>query len=105
MISNLELLKETITEKLKTLNPEKIILFGSYAYGNPTDDSDLDICVIESTVSNKIKEKSKIDRLLSDLDVGKDILVPSLDEYEFYKNECGSVYREIEEKGIVLWPT
>jgi predicted nucleotidyltransferase len=27
-------------------NPEKIILFGSYAYGNPGEDSDLDLLVV-----------------------------------------------------------
>lgn len=30
----------------KRFNPEKIILFGSYAYGKPTEDSDVDILVI-----------------------------------------------------------
>ena len=30
-----------LVEKLKTTNPEKIILFGSYAYGEPVLDSDL----------------------------------------------------------------
>jgi len=30
----------------KQFNPEKIILFGSYAYGKPTEDSDVDILVI-----------------------------------------------------------
>jgi len=30
-------------------NPEKIILFGSYAAGNPSEDSDLDLFVIKET--------------------------------------------------------
>jgi len=30
----------------KQFNPQKIILFGSYAYGRPTEDSDVDILVI-----------------------------------------------------------
>lgn len=47
MINNLEKLKEDVTERLKVLNPEKIILFGSYAYSEPTEDSDLDIYVIK----------------------------------------------------------
>ena len=29
-----------------TVDTEKIYLFGSYAYGTPTDDSDYDLCVI-----------------------------------------------------------
>ncbi len=41
-------LLEQITQKLAaTLNPEQIILFGSYAYGEPNEDSDIDLMVIE----------------------------------------------------------
>ena len=36
------------------LKPEKIILFGSYAYGNPTPDSDVDLLVIMKTRAKEI---------------------------------------------------
>ena len=37
-------------EKIKShFNPEKIILFGSYAYGHPTVDSDIDLMVVMDT--------------------------------------------------------
>ena len=47
MISQ-EKIKEVIDRIVKNINPEKIILFGSYASGNPGEDSDLDILVIIS---------------------------------------------------------
>lgn len=62
-----------ITEKLKKTNPEKIILFGSYAYGENTIDSDLDILVvtsdnlIPSSFSEKSKIYLKISRAISDI--------------------------------------
>jgi len=40
---DIEQLKTEIVTRLKPLNPYKIILFGSYAYGNPTEDSDIDL--------------------------------------------------------------
>jgi uncharacterized protein len=40
---NIEELKPLIIERLKPLNPDKIILFGSYAYGTPNEDSDIDL--------------------------------------------------------------
>ena len=43
---DIEALKPHIVEKLKPLKPKKIILFGSYAYGIPTEESDLDLCII-----------------------------------------------------------
>ncbi|NOQ29649.1 MAG: nucleotidyltransferase domain-containing protein [Helicobacteraceae bacterium] len=46
MLVDIEKLKPQIVEKLKPLNPDKIILFGSYAYGTPTDDSDIDLYVV-----------------------------------------------------------
>ena len=36
---------EAIRRILSTFQPEKIILFGSYIYGNPSYDSDLDILI------------------------------------------------------------
>lgn len=45
---NIEELKPQIIERLKPLNPDKIILFGSYAYGTPNDDSDIDLFLIKN---------------------------------------------------------
>lgn len=33
--------------------PDRIILFGSYAYGTPTEDSDLDLLIIKKNAENK----------------------------------------------------
>ena len=44
---NIEKLKPLIIEKLKPLKPNKIILFGSYAYGEPTEESDIDIFLLK----------------------------------------------------------
>lgn len=96
-------IKQQIIKKLKPLNPEKIILFGSYAYGNPNEESDLDICVVQKEYDNRWKEKAKIRELLKDIKIPKDILVPYLEEYEFYKKEYGSVYKDIEDRGLVIW--
>jgi len=96
-------LYKKIVEALKPLNPVKIILFGSYAYGKPNKNSDLDICIVERDYKNKWEEKRKIRKALKDILLPKDILNPTFEEYEFYKKEYGSVYKDIEDKGIVLW--
>jgi len=100
---DIEKIKLEIIKRLKSLNPEKIILFGSFAYGNPTKDSDLDICVVQKKYKSRWEEKAKIRKLLKDIKMPKDILVPYLEEYEFYKKEYGSVYKDIEDKGVLLW--
>ena len=41
-------LQEEIVENLKVLEPDKIILFGSYAKGSSREDSDIDICIVKN---------------------------------------------------------
>uniref|UniRef100_Q3ASL7 Nucleotidyltransferase n=1 Tax=Chlorobium chlorochromatii (strain CaD3) TaxID=340177 RepID=Q3ASL7_CHLCH len=103
MIDSIEIVKKQIVDALMPLNPEIIILFGSYAYGVPNKNSDLDICIVEKEYSNKWKEKEKIRKLLNKIDMPMDILNPKLDEFEFYKNEINSVYYDADKKGIWLW--
>jgi len=101
--SSFNIIKNKIVEALKPINANKIILFGSYAYGKPTYDSDLDLCIVQDNFLNKYQEKAKIRELLKGINLPKDILLTKNDEYEFYKNEINSVYNDIENKGEVLW--
>ena len=105
MISKYELehIKEDIIRGLNSLNPEKIILFGSYAYGEPNENSDLDICIVQKEYKNKWESKAKIRDLLDNIKMPIDILNPKVEEYNFYKKEYGSVYKDINEKGLLLW--
>lgn len=103
MIENNSILEKWIVERLISLNPVKIILFGSYAYGQPTEDSDLDICVVKEDVKSKSSERKEIRERLKEIKIAKDILVPTLDEFDFYKNQFGSVYMDINLKGKVIW--
>ncbi|MDI3525780.1 MAG: uncharacterized protein PWP42_1030 [Candidatus Atribacteria bacterium] len=43
-----ELLEEIVKGLVESLHPEKIILFGSHAYGNPVETSDIDLLVVVS---------------------------------------------------------
>jgi uncharacterized protein len=45
---NIQSLEKRIIECLKPLNTDKIILFGSMAYGTPGQESDIDILVVTS---------------------------------------------------------
>jgi uncharacterized protein len=60
--------------------PEGIYLFGSYANGQPTIDSDLDILVIKKTEETPIKRGIEVQRLLRGLIFPMDILVYTPDE-------------------------
>jgi predicted nucleotidyltransferase len=59
------LVDASVTKISQALNPERIILFGSYAYGTPHEDSDVDLLVIQTTHDKFFKRGLRIRKLLS----------------------------------------
>lgn len=56
-----------IVEKIKEeYRPEKIILFGSYAYGTPNKNSDVDLFILKSTKKNRIDRFVEVKRIIYD---------------------------------------
>lgn len=70
----LDKIQEIAGKIVKISQPEKIILFGSWAWGNPGPNSDIDLCIIKKTGDTR-KEAIKIDRQLSPRKFALDILV------------------------------
>ncbi|MDP3465578.1 MAG: nucleotidyltransferase domain-containing protein [Sulfuricurvum sp.] len=66
---DIEVLKHEIVERLKPLDPDKIILFGSYAYGTPTEDSDIDLFLVKDDISNDALDKYEIEAKMTLLDL------------------------------------
>ena len=58
----------SVVEKLKEdYRPQKIILYGSFAYGNPNDDSDIDLFIIKETDKRRIDRFCEVSRILRDI--------------------------------------
>jgi uncharacterized protein len=64
------------------VSPEKIVLFGSYAYGKPDKNSDLDLLIVMNTELPKYKRAIPILKELSGIIVPKDIVVYTEKEIE-----------------------
>jgi len=70
---NIENMKLDILQRLKPLDLDQVILFGSYAYGNPNEDSDIDLYVVtkDEYTPQSFKEnmdiKLKVSRAIKDL--------------------------------------
>ena len=77
---DIEKLKPEIIERLKPLDPDKIILFGSYAYGEPNEESDIDLFLLkddlelDSSRDYEIKAHLLLRGLIQRYKVGFDIL-------------------------------
>lgn len=76
MISS-EQIQQAVDRLVKAANPSKVILFGSYARGDETEDSDLDLMVIEREVPNKFEEMVRLRQELRPLRIPVDVLVYS----------------------------
>jgi predicted nucleotidyltransferase len=66
--------------------PEQVWLFGSYAWGEPTEDSDLDLFVVVSeSDDNSLGRAQNAHRALSGLDLPKDVIVKTRAEVDRVK--------------------
>ena len=81
--------------------PEKIILFGSYAYGEPHDDSDVDILVIMHA-RDELAQAVKI-CLAVDYNFPLDLLVRTPENLAWRLEEGDSFLREVVDRGKVLY--
>lgn len=60
------LLHSLVNKIVKDYSPLRIILFGSYAYGTPTDDSDIDLLIIKNTDKRPIDRWIELKKILRD---------------------------------------
>lgn len=96
-------LRPAIQKIVDELHPEKIILFGSYAYGSPNQHSDVDLLVILKT-NAALKERSwKVSRLLLPRPFPVDILVKTPKEVEKALRSGDFFLKEIITRGKVLY--
>ena len=65
MKSGERILISKITKKIvKEYQPIKIILFGSHAYGHPTQDSDIDLLIIKNVSEKPMERWMKVRKIL-----------------------------------------
>ncbi|MBI5814743.1 MAG: nucleotidyltransferase domain-containing protein [Nitrospinae bacterium] len=82
--------------------PAKVILFGSYARGEATEDSDLDFLVIEPAVDDKGQEMVRLHKALRPLRMTADVLVYSEAEVKERQDWCSTpVYWALREGKVV----
>ncbi|MCC6297791.1 MAG: nucleotidyltransferase domain-containing protein [Anaerolineales bacterium] len=101
-----ETLPQAIDRIVRALKPEKIILFGSYADGDPTHDSDVDLLVIMKTRKKRSERYRAVSSLLLPRQFPVDIIVKTPKEYEeaMKGGKDNSFFiREIAKKGKVLY--
>lgn len=94
---------EIVNKIALNYKPEKIIPFGSYAEGNPTEDSDLDFLIIKDTDKSSYERDMEVRRLLRGSKAPLDIPVYTNKEINKWKDLKTSFESYILKTGKILY--
>jgi predicted nucleotidyltransferase len=89
------------------IDPDQIVLFGSYARGENKKTSDIDLLVLKRNLQNT---KTLTDNLYmsffdNKIKIPVDLLVLDYDKYNNLKNEIGYIYKTISKEGKLIYGT
>ncbi|MBM2817044.1 MAG: nucleotidyltransferase protein [Ignavibacteria bacterium] len=96
-------INEVVSRIAKSFNPEKIILFGSYAQGTPNKGSDLDLIIIQDTDLPSHKRGLDIRLSLIGTRIPIDILVYTKAEFELEKDKKFSFLNSVINTSKILY--
>jgi predicted nucleotidyltransferase len=105
MESNIPYIDKIIPIIVSVASPDQIILFGSYARGDNTAKSDIDLLILKKGLKNGRKITGSIYRAFLDNEIGVpvDLLAIDYNRYLELNNEIGYVYKTIKEQGKVIY--
>jgi len=98
-----EIIDEIVKKIVDNNNPQKIILFGSYATESFDINSDIDLLIIKEMDEPRHKRGKKIRKHLRGMGIPIDIVVLTPDEVEEYKNVTNSLVSNAIQEGVVLY--
>jgi predicted nucleotidyltransferase len=92
---------------VEKFNPDQIVLFGSYAYGNPTKDSDVDLLIVKKTEKSPREEATAIRKAFQPLrhsvaNLAFDIMVRDPEDLRERIAKGGAFHSAIIRNGIRL---
>jgi len=94
---------ELIRRIVDNIHPQKIVLFGSYADGTATDDSDLDLLILRETEKPMNHRARDILRLTRGMKIAVDVIVYTENEVNRWRENPNSFISEVFKKGKVLY--
>ncbi len=97
------LLKDVVQRILKVTQPEKIILFGSYARDEATEESDIDILIIQPSDLPRYKRSTPVRLALKGLFPSKDIVIYTPEEVKDWESVPTSFIASALREGRVLY--
>jgi predicted nucleotidyltransferase len=97
-------LEEVKRRLIEAYNPVAIYVFGSYAWGTPTEESDLDLLVVIDESDEKSYKRPVVGyRALRGLDISKDLIVKTKDEFENSASNITTLVYKIKKSGKLIY--
>lgn len=101
---NEDLLKAATQKLVTEFQPEQIWLFGSHAWGTPTEDSDVDfMVVVRASEETSVRRSQRAHRCLGGLRMPKDVIVPTRAQVDRYKHLRASLFHQVLAHGRKLY--
>ncbi len=95
-------IRRFVREIVRRFHPDRIILFGSYAYGTPTPDSDVDLLVVMVT-RNQVEQVVRIDEAIEERGFPLDLIVRTPRTWQQGVRSGDCLLQEITARGKVLY--
>lgn len=96
-------IEELVRRIGRQFHPERIVLFGSYASGQTTDDSDVDLLVVAETTLPPHERYGAVRRLVADFPASFDIIVKTPEEYARWRSVVNHIVYFADKYGRVLY--
>jgi predicted nucleotidyltransferase len=97
------LVSEIVKRVVDVAHPQRIILFGSAATGQMTEDSDIDLLVLEAAPGDARKESIRIYEAVRGLGYPFDIIVMGVERFEESKDVIGGIAYPANKYGKVIY--
>ena len=98
-----ELLHDIAARIAKAIQPQKIILFGSWARGERGSHSDIDLLIIQESTLPRPQRYAQVRRLFWGMGMPMDILVYTPEEFSRFQSVPGSFTHTVAREGRVLY--
>jgi len=105
MDKNVPFIDKIVPMIVSLASPDQIILFGSYARGDYTDKSDIDLLIIKKNLKNGREINNILYRAFFEnkIDVPIDLISVDCNKYNELNNTIGYIYKTIKEEGKILY--